>query len=216
MVKISPSILSADFAKLGEEVKNLSEAGADFIHVDVTDGHFTPNITIGSQVVKSIKKYSSVPLDVHLMINNVEKHIDSFIDAGADIITFHYEAVKSSVELIRYIKSRGVRVGISIVPSTPVSEIEDLIAEVDLVLVMTVNPGYSGQKFLYSQLDKISDVKKIISAKKCRTELSVDGGIDKKTAKLCIEAGATILVSGSYVFNNSYNNYEKNIAELAN
>lgn len=150
------------------------------------------------------------------MINNVEKHIDSFIDAGADIITFHYEAVKSSVELIRYIKSRGVRVGISIVPSTPVSEIEDLIAEVDLVLVMTVNPGYSGQKFLYSQLDKISDVKKIISAKKCRTELSVDGGIDKKTAKLCIEAGATILVSGSYVFNNSYNNYEKNIAELAN
>jgi ribulose-phosphate 3-epimerase len=214
IVKISPSILSADFAKLGEEVEKLSQAGADYIHIDVTDGHFTPNITIGPQVIKSIKKYSSVPLDVHLMIENVEKHIDSFIDAGADMITFHHEAVRSSIELIRYIRSRGVTVGISIIPSTPVSEIEKLIGEVDLVLIMTVNPGYSGQKFLYTQLDKISEVKKIISDNKYNTGLSVDGGIDKKTAKLCIDAGATILVSGSYVFNTSYKNYKKNISEL--
>lgn len=215
IVKISPSILSADFARLGEEIEKLSQAGADFVHIDVTDGHFTPNITIGSQVVKSIKKYSSVPLDVHLMIENVEKHIDSFIDAGSDIITFHYEAAQSSRDLIKYIKSRGVKAGISIIPSTPVSNIKDLISMVDLVLIMTVTPGYSGQKFLYDQLKKISEVKQIISETKSNAELSVDGGIDKKTAKLCIEAGANILVSGSYIFDSSQN-YEQNIFELVN
>jgi len=213
-IKISPSILSADFSILGEEVKNLSNSGADYIHVDVMDGHFVPNITIGPDVVRQVKKHSSVPLDVHLMIANVEKHIDAFVEAGADIITFHYEAAESSLDLIRYIKSLGVRVGISIVPSTPAEAIEQIIPEVDLVLVMTVNPGYAGQKFLYSQIDKIIAISNMIKKTGKHIELSVDGGIDQKTAKLCVDAGANVLVSGSYIFSNAYKNYQKNIEEL--
>lgn len=215
-VKISASILSADFSILGEEVSKISASGADYIHVDVMDGHFVPNITIGPQVVKQVKKYSSIPLDVHLMINNVEKYIDAFVEAGADMITFHYEAVgDSSLDLIRYIKSLGVRVGISIIPSTSADSIKNLISEVDLVLVMTVSPGYGGQKFLYSQIDKIIAIRELIKQTGNKIELSVDGGIDNKTAKLCIDAGANVLVSGSYIFHNSYKNYQKNIEELA-
>jgi len=214
-IKISASILSADFSILGEEVSKISASGADYIHVDVMDGNFVSNITIGPQVVKQVKKYSSIPLDVHLMISNVEKHVDAFVEAGADIITFHYEAVgDTSLDLIRYIKSLGVRVGISIVPSTSVEAIQHIIPEVDLVLVMTVNPGYGGQKFLYSQIDKIVAVRELIKQTGKRIELSVDGGVDSKTAKLCIDAGANVLVSGSYIFNNSYKNYQKNIEEL--
>lgn len=214
-IKISASILSADFSILGEEVSNISASGADYIHVDVMDGHFVPNITIGPQVVKQVKKHSSIPLDVHLMISHVEKYVDAFVEAGADIITFHYEAVGDpSLDLIRYIKSLGVRVGISIVPATPAEAIAHIISEVDLVLVMTVNPGYGGQKFLYSQIDKIVAIRELIKQTGKKIELSVDGGIDNKTAKLCIDAGANVLVSGSYIFHNAYKNYQKNIEEL--
>ena len=156
-IKVSPSILSADFAKLGEEVESLSKSGADYIHVDVMDGHFTPNITIGAQVDKQIKNYSTLPLDVHLMVEGVERHIDSFAEAGANIITFHQEAAKSSVDLIRHIKSAGIRAGVSIVPSTPATSIEGLISELDLILVMTVNPGFGGQFFIPDQLEKIKN-----------------------------------------------------------
>ena len=214
IIKISPSILSADFAKLGEEVAMLSQSGADYIHVDVMDGHFTPTITIGPQVVKHIKKYSTVPLDVHLMIENVERHVDDFIDAGADIITFHYEATESSLDLIKYIQSLGVKAGISIVPTTSATAIENLIPEVDWILVMTVTPGYAGQQFLYSQLDKISIIHEMIKRSKRNIALAVDGGIDNKTAKLCIDSGANVLVSGSYIFNNTHQNYQKSITEL--
>lgn len=199
-VKISPSILSADFSKLGEEVQKLCSAGVDYIHIDVMDGQFTENITLGSPVVAQLKQHSSVPFDVHLMVKDVEKHIENFVNAGADIITFHHEAAKNSKELIKLIKSFGIRAGVSIVPSTPVSEIKDVIPEADLVLIMTVNPGYAGQKFLMSQLEKIAQVKKIVEDSGKNIDISVDGGIDKDTAKLCIEAGANVLVSGSYVF----------------
>ncbi len=214
-VKVSPSILSADFSRLGEEVQKLSNSGADYIHIDVMDGQFTENITIGSPVISNLKNHSSLPFDIHLMIENVEDHVESFVNAGADILTFHHEAAKNSRELIKKIRSMGVKVGISIVPSTKVSAIADLIPEVDLVLIMTVNPGYAGQKFLYSQLSKISAVRDIIEKAGKDIDLSVDGGIDKNTAKLCVEAGANILVSGSYIFSEKNSDYAKNVAELS-
>lgn len=214
-LKVSPSILSADFSKLGEEIQRLSNSGADYIHIDVMDGQFTENITIGSPVVGQLKKYSNLPFDVHLMIENVEDHIESFVNAGADIITFHHEAAKDSRRVIEQIKSFGVKVGISIVPSTPVSEIAALIPEVDLVLVMTVNPGYAGQKFLHSQLSKISETREIIANTGRDIEISVDGGIDNETAKLCVEAGANVLVSGSYILSEKNSDYSKKVADLS-
>lgn len=211
-VKVSPSILSADFSKLGAEIQKLSDSGADYIHVDVMDGRFTDNITIGAPVLKQLKPHSKLPFDVHLMIEDVEKHVESFIKAGADIVTFHHEAAKDSVALVRHIQSCGAKAGISIRPSTPLSEIKHIIPEVDLVLIMTVNPGYAGQKFLHSQLGKISEARNIIQATDKDIDLSVDGGIDRETAKLCVEAGANVLVSGSYIF--SCEDYDKKTKEL--
>lgn len=199
-VKISPSILSANFANLGEEITNICDSGADFIHVDVMDGSFVSNITIGQCVVEAIKPYATIPLDVHLMINNPEKHIDSFIKAGADIITFHFEATRSPRELLKYIKDRGVRCGISLMPSTSENIIYDLLEFMDLVLIMTVEPGFGGQEFMKNQLDKIQRIRD--KADECKKDIliSVDGGINDFTAALAIKHGANMLVSGSWLF----------------
>ncbi|NRA74120.1 MAG: ribulose-phosphate 3-epimerase [Rickettsiales bacterium] len=199
-IKISPSILSADFSRLGEEVEALCSAGADYIHVDVMDGHFVPNITIGSCVIEKIKKYSKVPLDVHLMIDRPDKYIKSFIDAGADILTVHAEAEGFSPSLIEKIKEQNIKAGIAISPSTSSETLDDLIRIIDLVLIMTVDPGFAGQKFLINQLKKICEIK--ARAKKLQRSdllIAVDGGINEITAVEAIKAGANFLVSGSYI-----------------
>jgi ribulose-phosphate 3-epimerase len=217
-IKVSPSLLSADFANLSQEIKDLCAAGADFLHIDVMDGHFVPNITIGPCVIESLKKHSSVPLDVHLMINNVEKHVDQFIKAGADMITFHLEATNASYRLIQHIKSFGVKVGISIVPSTPASHLEDLIKEVDLVLIMTVEPGFGGQSFISSQLTKISQVQAMIKETGKKIYLAVDGGINKEIAKKVILHGANFIITGSYILGGekSLSEYQHRINSLKN
>jgi ribulose-phosphate 3-epimerase len=207
-IKISPSILSADFANLSQEIRDVCAAGADFLHVDVMDGHFVPNITVGPCVIESIKKHSAVPLDVHLMINNVEKHVEQFIKAGADMITFHLEATNASYRLIQHIKSFGIKVGISIVPSTPAEHLEGLINQVDLVLIMTVEPGFGGQNFIPSQLAKISKIREMITETKKNIYLAVDGGINKDTVKKVILHGANFIIAGSYIFSG-----KKSVAE---
>jgi len=212
ITKVSPSILSADFGKLGAEIESLCEAGADYIHLDVMDGHFTDNITIGSPIVKALKKYSSVPFDVHLMIDNVEKQIDNFIDAGADILTFHHEATTQSRELLKHIRSRKIKAGISIVPNTSAESIEHLINELDWILVMTVVPGYGGQKFMDSQLPKINAIRSMIGTR--NISIAVDGGIDNNTGKLCTTAGADVLISGSYIFSENHSKYKNKILTL--
>lgn len=215
MIKISSSILSADFSCLGDEVKRLCSAGTDYIHVDVMDGHFVPNITIGPDIVKSIKKCSSVPLDVHLMIDDVTKYAEQFIKAGADILTFHFEAIESPTDLIKYIRSLGrIKVGISIVPATRAEVLRDVLDHVDLVLIMTVNPGFAKQSFLHDQLKKISQVREMINAANKQIDLAVDGGINLETAKLCTNAGANVLVSGSYIFADKENKYKNSIDSL--
>lgn len=212
--KIAPSILSADFAKLGQEVKNITYAGADYIHIDVMDGHFVPNITIGPEVVKSIRKYSSLPFDVHLMIDNPDLYIKDFADAGADIITIHAEASTHLDRSLDLIRKYGKKAGVSIVPSSHEDILTYVLDKLDLILVMTVNPGFGGQKFLNSQLNKISSLRKIIDQKNLNIELEVDGGINSDTAKLAINSGADILVSGSYIFNQGEENYARNIGKL--
>ena len=202
-IKVSPSLLSADFSILGEEVRNLCEAGADFLHIDVMDGHFVPNITVGPCIIESVKKHSSVPLDVHLMINNAQNYVEQFIKAGADIITFHLEATNASYRLIQHIKSFGIKVGISIVPSTPAEHLEGLIKEVDLVLIMTVEPGFGGQNFIPSQLAKISKVSEMIAATGKKIHLAVDGGINKDIIKKVVLHGANFIVAGSYILGGS-------------
>lgn len=207
-IKIAPSILAADFAKLGEEVKKISNFNVDYIHIDVMDGNFVPNITIGPNVISAIRKYSKLPFDVHLMINSPENHIESFIDAGADIITVHAEADIHLDRLIKKIKSyksinnpeNMVKVGISIVPSTHPSVIEYVIDELDIVLIMAVNPGFGGQCFIHSQLDKISFVKNMIQKRNLKAQISVDGGVNCSNAPDIIKAGADILVAGSCIF----------------
>lgn len=194
---IAPSILSADFACLSNEIKKVENAGADWIHVDVMDGHFVPNLTIGAPVVKDIRKITNIPLDVHLMIENPEKYLDDFINAGSDIITFHIEAVKNPIELIRKIKSKGIKAGVSIKPKTPVSEIISLIKEVDLILVMTVEPGFGGQKFMLDCAEKIKEIKKFVPG---NLIIEVDGGINNETSKICKEYGANALVAGNYIY----------------
>ena len=211
-IKISPSILSADFANLEKEIKSLSTSGCDYIHIDVMDGSFVPNITIGPDVIKSIRKHSTLPFDVHLMIQNPENHIEDFANAGADIITIHQEATTHLDSAIKKIKNLGKKAGISIVPSTHEDAIDYIIDQVDLILVMTVNPGFGGQKFLSSQLSKISKIREKINKSGRNIDLEVDGGINQETAKLAIKAGADVLVSGSYIFSNS--NYATAIDRL--
>ncbi|UIP92088.1 ribulose-phosphate 3-epimerase [Wolbachia pipientis] len=205
-IKIAPSILSADFAKLGEEVKRISDLNVDYIHIDVMDGNFVPNITIGPNVISAIRKYSNLPFDVHLMIKSPGDYIESFINAGADIITIHAEAEIHLERLVRKIKSyknntkKIIQVGVSIVPSTSPSVLEYIIDELDIVLIMTVNPGFGGQEFIHSQLSRISTVRKMIQDRNLKTQVSVDGGVNFSNAADIIKAGANILVAGSAIF----------------
>ena len=201
MVKIAPSILSADFSKLGEEIKEVERGGADYIHVDVMDGHFVPNITIGPLIVDSIRPITKLPLDVHLMIENPDQYIEDFAKAGADYITVHVEACRHLHRTIHLIKSLGVKAGVVLNPATPVQLIEPIIEDLDMVLLMSVNPGFGGQKFISSVLPKIKNVKEISDQKGLNLEIEVDGGVNEETAALCVEVGATVLVAGSAVFN---------------
>lgn len=201
MVKIAPSILSADFAKLGEEIRDVENGGADYIHVDVMDGHFVPNITIGPLIVEAIRPVTKLPLDVHLMIEKPDDYIESFAKAGADYITVHVEACTHLHRTIQLIKSFGVKAGVVLNPATPVSWIQPIIEDIDMVLLMTVNPGFGGQKFIESVLPKISEVKTLADMYNPELEIEIDGGVNEETAKLCIERGATVLVAGSAIFN---------------
>ncbi len=202
MIKIAPSILSANFAKLGDEVKEVEEAGADLIHIDVMDGHFVPNITIGPLIVEAIRPVTSLHFDVHLMIENPENYIQNFVHAGADYISVHVEACKHLHRTIHQIKETGVRAGVVLNPATPVEMIRDVLTDVDLVLLMTVNPGFGGQKFIPNVLKKIEQVRRWRDEQNLHFEIEVDGGINAETAKLCVAAGADVLVAGSYIFNN--------------
>ncbi|RLF30441.1 MAG: ribulose-phosphate 3-epimerase [Thermoplasmata archaeon] len=212
MVLVAPSILSADFSKLGEEIKAVEMAGADWIHIDVMDGHFVPNLTIGPVVVKSIRKTTSLPFDVHLMISNPEKYIERFVDAGADILTVHIETVENPLEVINKIRDLGCKAGLTLNPDTPFKRISEFVSEVDLVLIMTVYPGFSGQKFKEEMIPKISEARKKIDSIRRDIYLEVDGGINDKTSILAKNAGADVLVAGNHVFKNK--NYEKAISLL--
>jgi ribulose-phosphate 3-epimerase len=210
-IQISPSILSADFSQLGNEIKRLEEGGADMIHVDVMDGHFVPNLTMGPPVIKSLRKYTKLPFDVHLMISPVHKYIQDYADAGADIITIHPEATNSLKNSIDHIKKLNKKAGVSLNPETKIDLIIDHLNKIDLVLIMSVNPGFGGQKFMPEVLDKIKDLKNIKDKKKLNFDIEIDGGINFDNNKLAITAGANILVSGTSVFKNNDGNVKKNI-----
>ena len=213
-IKISPSILSADFSKLGEEIVSLEKAGADYIHIDVMDGHFVPNITIGPEVIKRLRPVTKLTFDVHLMIAPVDPFIKDFAEAGADIITFHPEATEDISKTIKLIRSHGKKVGVSLKPLSPISLIEDYLNEVDLILIMSVNPGFGGQKFMPEVLDKMKLLREIVDQKKLKVDIEIDGGINFDNSKKAKDFGANILVSGSTVFKENGGNLQKNIQLL--
>ncbi|GED52929.1 ribulose-phosphate 3-epimerase [Brevibacillus borstelensis] len=202
MVKIAPSILSADFARLGEEIRDVERGGADWIHVDVMDGHFVPNITIGPLIVDAIRPVTTLPLDVHLMIEEPDRYIPQFAKSGADWITVHQEACRHLHRTIHLIKEQGVKAGVVLNPATPVSTIAPMLGDLDIVLLMTVNPGFGGQKFIHSVVPKIRELRRMLDERGLgHVEIEIDGGVNPETARLCEEAGATVLVAGSAVFN---------------
>ena len=213
-IQISPSILSADFSQLGSEIKKLEEGGADLIHVDVMDGHFVPNLTIGPPVIKNLRKYTQLPFDVHLMISPVHKYIENYAEAGADIITIHPEATENLKDSISLIKELGKKVGVSLNPRTEIETLINEIKNIDLVLVMSVNPGFGGQKFMPEVLDKIKELKKIKDENHYNFNIEVDGGINFSNSKIVLEAGADILVSGTTIFKENNGDIKSNIEKL--
>ena len=213
-IQISPSILAADFSQLGNEIKKLEEGGADMIHVDVMDGHFVPNLTIGPPVIKALRNYTKLPFDVHLMIEPVHKYIKNYADAGADIITVHPEATDNLKNSVQYIKELGKKVGVSLNPETKTNIIKEFLTEIDLILIMSVHPGFGGQKFIPEVLSKIKELKHIKLNENLKFDIEVDGGIDFNNSKLVIEAGANILVSGTTIFKSNNGDIKKNIEIL--
>ncbi|MGM0749193.1 MAG: ribulose-phosphate 3-epimerase [Bacillota bacterium] len=213
MIQVAPSILSADFASLGKEIKDVEQGGADYIHIDVMDGHFVPNITIGPLIVEAVRPVTELPLDVHLMIEEPDRYIPAFAKAGADVISVHAEACPHLHRTIQLIKEHGVKAGVVLNPHTTVDMIKHVIDELDLVLLMTVNPGFGGQKFIHSVLPKISEVRRLADVKgKNEILIEVDGGVNKETAPLCIEAGANLLVAGSAIY--GQNDRKKAISDI--
>ncbi len=210
-IKISPSILSADFSQLGNEIKRLEEGGADMIHVDVMDGHFVPNLTIGPPVIKALRNTTKLPFDVHLMIKPVHKYIKNFAEAGADIITIHPEATENLEDSINEVRNFGKKVGVSLNPKTKTNVIKNLLSQIDLVLIMSVHPGFGGQKFIPEVLEKVKELKKIKDQEKLNFDIEIDGGINFDNCNLAIEAGANILVSGTTIFKENNGNIKKNI-----
>ena len=213
-IKISPSILSADFSKLGKEIQDLEKADADLIHIDVMDGHFVPNITIGPEVISKLRKYTKLPFDVHLMISPVHNFIKNFSDAGADIITIHPEATDDLKESIKKIKSFNKKAGVSLNPETSVEKVINVLESIDLVLIMSVNPGFGGQKFMEKTLEKVKLLRKEIDSKKLKTLIEIDGGINFENSKMAKAAGVDILVSGTTIFKENGGNLKKNIQLL--